>query len=119
MDATIPWREFWGAGDCASQQFQQAPKDLEFKTKSQSALDRFTWACDAGLPRGVALIDAGYGVETKFWMEISALDLRYLAGVKTTTVWAPEMARPQTDDPAFAADRCLQADPLRHALLPG
>jgi SRSO17 transposase len=42
------------------------------------------------LPRGVVIIDAGYGVQAKFRSEISALDLKYVAGVKTTnTVWAP------------------------------
>jgi SRSO17 transposase len=66
------------------------PKDVEFKTKPQIALEQIKWACEAGLPRGVALLDAGYGVEAKFRTEISALDLRYVAGVKTTTtVWAP------------------------------
>jgi SRSO17 transposase len=67
------------------------PKDLEFKTKPQIALEQIKWACEAGLPRGVVLIDAGYGVETKFRTQISALNLRYVAGVKTTTtVWAPD-----------------------------
>jgi SRSO17 transposase len=64
------------------------PKNLEFKTKPQIALEQIKWACEAGLPRGVVLIDAGYGVETKFRTEISALKLKYVAGVKTTTtVW--------------------------------
>jgi SRSO17 transposase len=36
-------------------------------------------------------MDAGYGVEAKFRSEISALNLKYVAGVKTTTtVWAPD-----------------------------
>ncbi len=49
------------------------------------------WACEADLPRGVVVIDAGYGVEAKFRSEISALNLKYVAGVKTTTtVWAPD-----------------------------
>jgi SRSO17 transposase len=38
-----------------------------------------------------SFIDAGYGVEAKFRSEISALKLKYVAGVKTTnTVWAPD-----------------------------
>jgi SRSO17 transposase len=66
------------------------PNDLEFKTKPQIALKQIKWACEAGLPRGVVLVDAGYGVEANFRMEISALKLRYVAGVKTTTtVWVP------------------------------
>ena len=67
------------------------PKDLEFRTKPQIALEQIKWACEADLPRGVVVIDAGYGVEAKFRSEISALNLKYVAGVKTTTtVWAPD-----------------------------
>ena len=66
------------------------PQNVTFQTKPQIALDQIKWACDAGLPRGVVLADAGYGVEAKFRNAISALDLRYVAGIKsTTTVWAP------------------------------
>ena len=66
------------------------PDDVEFKTKPQIALDQIKWACEAGLPRGVVLVDAGYGVDTHFRNEITTLDLKYVAGIKsTTTVWAP------------------------------
>ena len=66
------------------------PKDVEFKTKPQIALEQIKWACEAGLPRGAVLIDAGYGVDTSFRTEIDALKLKYVAGIKTTTtVWAP------------------------------
>src|ERR1700693_869976 len=37
------------------------PKDIGFKTKQEIALEQLRWACAAGLPRGVALTDAGYG----------------------------------------------------------
>jgi DDE superfamily endonuclease len=33
---------------------------VEFKTKPQIALEQLRWAHQAGLPRGVALLDAGY-----------------------------------------------------------
>jgi SRSO17 transposase len=66
------------------------PDDVIFKTKPQIALDQIKWACGAGLPRGVVLADAGYGVEANFRTEISRLDLKYAVGIKsTTTVWAP------------------------------
>ena len=81
------------------------PKDLEFETKPQIALKQIKWACEAGLPRGVVLIDAGYGVETKFRSEISALKLTYVAGVKTTTtVWAPETVA--LSQPTNSGRRC-------------
>ena len=66
------------------------PETVTFKTKPQIALDQLAWACDAGLPRGVVLADAGYGAEAKFRSGISALQLRYVADIKSTTnVWAP------------------------------
>src|SRR6516225_3703951 len=64
------------------------PEDIEFKTKPQIALEQIRWACEAGLPRGVVIIDAGYGVEAKFRSEITARDLTYVAGIlPNTTVW--------------------------------
>jgi len=40
------------------------PEELEFKTKPQIALEQLRWAQQAGPPRGVALLDAGYGNNT-------------------------------------------------------
>src|SRR5438067_2309599 len=40
------------------------PEEVEFKTKPQIALEQLRWAQQAGLPRGVALLDAGYGNNT-------------------------------------------------------
>jgi SRSO17 transposase len=78
------------ANDAERRDKARVPEDLKFKTKSQIALEQIKWACEADLPRGVALIDAGYGVEARFRTEISALELRYVAGIRaTTTVWAP------------------------------
>jgi SRSO17 transposase len=81
--------EAW-ANDAARREKAGVPDDVTFKTKPHIALDQIKWACAAGLPRGVVLADAGYGVEAKFRSGITALGLRYVAGVKsTTTVWAP------------------------------
>jgi SRSO17 transposase len=84
------------ANDEARRTKAGVPEDVEFKTKPQIALEQIKWACEAGLPRGVALVDAAYGVEAKFRSEISAFALKYVAGVKTTTtVWAPDnISRP-------------------------
>ena len=43
------------------------------------------WACDAGLPRGVVLIDAGYSAGTDFRENISALNLTYVVGIRANT----------------------------------
>jgi SRSO17 transposase len=66
------------------------PEEIVFKTKLEIALDHLRWACEAGLPRGVALYDAGYGNSAELRAETTALGLTYVAGIQsTTTVWAP------------------------------
>jgi SRSO17 transposase len=64
------------------------PDDIGFKTKPDIALDQLRWACEAGLPRGVALLDAGYGNNSELRAEITALGLTHVAGILlNTTVW--------------------------------
>ena len=84
--------EVW-ASDTARREKAGVPADVTFKTKPQIAIEQMKWACEAGVPRGVALFDAGYGVDAKLRSEVTALGLRYVGGVKsTTTVWAPGTA---------------------------
>jgi SRSO17 transposase len=65
------------------------PDDIGFKTKPEIALEQVRWACQVGLPRGVVLMDAGYGASTELRSSITALDLKYVAGIlPNTTVWA-------------------------------
>jgi len=69
------------------------PAEIGFKTKPEIALEQLRWACAAGLPRGVVLMDAGYGANTDLRTATTALDLSYVAGIlPNTTVWAPGMA---------------------------
>jgi SRSO17 transposase len=66
------------------------PEDIDFKTKPEIALGQLRWACAAGLPRGVTLMDAGYGNNSELRASITALELTYVAGIQSnTTVWAP------------------------------
>lgn len=66
------------------------PDDIGFKTKHEIALEQLRWACTAGLPRGIALLDAGYGNNSDLRADITALGLTYVAGIlSNTTVWAP------------------------------
>ena len=52
------------------------------------ALEQLRWACEAGIARGVVLMDAGYGCNTNLRTSISALALRYVAGILSQTcVW--------------------------------
>jgi SRSO17 transposase len=64
------------------------PDDISFKTKHEIALEQLHWACEAGLPRGVALLDAGYGNNSELRADITALGLTYVVGIlSNTTVW--------------------------------
>jgi SRSO17 transposase len=78
------------ANDAARRHKAGVPEEIVFKTKPEIALDQIRWACEAGLPRGVALLDAGYGNHTSLRTAISALELSYVAGIlSNTSVWAP------------------------------
>ena len=46
------------AEDTARRKKAGVPLDISFKTKPEIALEQIQWACKAGLPRGVALMDA-------------------------------------------------------------
>jgi SRSO17 transposase len=64
------------------------PLDVEFQTKTEIALAQIRAACAAGLPRGIVLMDPGYGVDSNLRTGITALGLPYAAGItSTTTVW--------------------------------
>ena len=66
------------------------PPDIVFKTKPEIALEQIRTACAAGLPRGVVLMDAGYGIHGDLRSAVTALELTYVAGIlSNTTVWAP------------------------------
>src|SRR6184192_374378 len=57
------------------------PEDICFKTKPEIALEQIEAACKAGFPRGVVLMDAGYGCNIDLRAGISALALCYVAGI--------------------------------------
>ena len=78
------------AADRARRRKAHVPEEIAFATKPEIALEQLRWACAAGLPRGVVLLDAGYGNNSELRADITALDLTYVAGIlSTTTVWAP------------------------------
>jgi SRSO17 transposase len=92
----VAWRLYlpqeWAA-DRARRRKVGVPEDLDFRTKPEIALEQLRWACAAGLPRGVVLLDAGYGNNSELRADITALDLTYVAGIlSTTTVWSPGAA---------------------------
>ena len=71
------------------------PEEITFKTKPEIALAQIRAACAAGLPRGVVLMDAGYGVNTELREELTDLGLTYVAGIlPNVTVWAGDAMPP-------------------------
>ena len=78
-------------GDGARRRKARVPEAIAFKTKPEIALEQIRAACQAGLPRGAILMDAGYGNNTKLRTSTGKLGLRYVAGIlSTTSVWAPD-----------------------------
>src|ERR671912_792674 len=92
----VAWRLYlpleWTA-DAERRAVAGIPETVGFLTKPQIALEQIRAACIAGLPRGVVLMDAGYGTNTWLREEIGALGLSYVAGIPShTSVWPPGTA---------------------------
>ena len=69
------------------------PDDLRFATKPQIALEQIRAAQADGIPPGVVLADAGYGVDTAFRDGITALGLAYVVGIQSSaSLWPPGQA---------------------------
>jgi SRSO17 transposase len=84
--------EDWAA-DAARRRQAGVPEATGFKTKPAIALEQIRTARAAGVPRGVVLMDAGYGCNTSLRTGVSALGLSYVAGIlPNTSVWALGMA---------------------------
>ncbi len=78
------------AEDSERREKAEVPKDVEFQTKPEIALDQIRAAVAANLDRGVILADAAYGINTEFRDGLAELDLQYVVGVQSSmTVWEP------------------------------
>src|SRR5215212_10240922 len=87
----IAWRLYlpleWTA-DAKRRAAVGIPETIGFLSKPQIALEQIRAACAADLPRGVVLMDAGYGTNTRLREEIGALGLSYVAGIPPqSSVW--------------------------------
>src|ERR671928_184310 len=72
------------------------PGSITFQTKPEIALDQIRAALEAQIPRGVVLMDAGYGSDTALRTGVSALGLAYVAGVQPhNSVWTRTNPPPQ------------------------
>lgn len=66
------------------------PEEVEFQTKPEIALDQLRAAVKAGVPQGVVLADAAYGISTEFRSGLTELKLQYVVGLQSSlTVWEP------------------------------
>ena len=78
------------AADADRRAKAHVPEEVEFRTKPEIALEQIRAALASDLPRGVVLMDAGYGVNSAFRAGVSELGLPYVAGVlSSTSVWPP------------------------------
>jgi SRSO17 transposase len=69
------------------------PEDVVFRTKPEIALDQIQAALAAGVPRGVVLADAGYGIDTAFRTGLTQMDLSYVVGIQSSiSLWPPGTA---------------------------
>jgi len=95
----------WAADDSRRRK-AGVPDDIRFKTKLEIALEQLRWACAAGLPRGVVLMDPGYGHDARLRMSVSALGLSYVAGILSQTlVWASGSAPRPGHEPSHRGRR--------------
>lgn len=78
------------AEDDARRRKAGVPSEVSFETKQEIALKQLGWACEQGLPRGVALMDPGYGHSARMRQGVTTLGLTYVAGIQSNTlVWPP------------------------------
>jgi SRSO17 transposase len=68
----------------------EVPREIEFQTKPEIALDQIRAAAAAEVAPGIVLADAAYGINTEFRAGITELGLEYVVGVQSSlTVWQP------------------------------
>jgi len=76
------------------------PKEIKFKTKPEIALEQIRWACEAALPRGVALMDTAYGRDSRLREGMTELGVTYVAGIlPDTLMWHPGTGPRRMDKP--------------------
>jgi SRSO17 transposase len=99
----VAWRLYlpkeW-TKDKARRKKAGVPRDIGFKTKPEIALEQIRWACEAGLPGGVALMDAAYGVDSRLRTGMTALGVTYVVGIQPKILlWPPGTGPKRTGKP--------------------
>jgi SRSO17 transposase len=112
--------------DAARRTKAGVPLEIGFKTKPEIALDQIRWACEAGLPRGVALMDAAYGTDSRLRTGMTVLGVTYVVGVQPKILVWPPGAGPKRrgkplnntgrrDEPDLISVKQLARDLPKHA----
>lgn len=70
------------ADDQARRTKAGVPDEITFKTKNEIAREQIEWACEAGLPRGVALMDVSYGKDASLRRRMTELGVQYAAAIR-------------------------------------
>ena len=83
------------AEDGARRDKAGVPLEIGFKTKPEIALEQLRLACEAGLPRGVGLMDAAYGNDSRLRSGMTALGVTYVAGILPNSLMWPCGAGPR------------------------
>ena len=73
------------ASDSARRDLAGVPEAIGFASKPEIALASDRGRSSSGRAAGVVLMDAGYGTDTGLRTAITALGLRYVAGIQSTT----------------------------------
>ena len=99
----VTWRLYlpqdWSK-DRARRKKAGVPKEIKFKTKPEIALEQIRWACEAGLPRGVGLMDVAYGNDSRLRAGMTELGVLYVAGIlPNTLMWRPGTGPRRKDKP--------------------
>jgi len=69
------------------------PEEVTFKRKWELGLELIDRARDWGIPEGVMVTDAGYGVATKFRAGLRKRDVQYMVGITAEVgVWQQEVS---------------------------
>jgi SRSO17 transposase len=112
--------ESW-ANDAERRAKAGVPLDIAFRTKPEIALDLIRDTLAAGIPRGTALADAGYGNDSKFRDGVTAFGLRYVVGIQSNLLlWKADAVPPprgrRGGKPSHAARRERQVSVKELAL---
>ena len=78
------------AEDGARRNKAGVPRTSASRPSRRSRSSRSRWACEAGLPRGVALMDVAYGEDSRLRTGMTALGVTYVVGIQPKLlVWPP------------------------------